>query len=205
MVKAINHIIGNLVFILALIRLKNSPSFKIKKNLVKNEIKESNKKATQQHDDLILSIIAIEDRRYFNHKGVDFYSVIRASLKNLSFRKSRIEGASTIVQQLIRSITNEREISFKGKINEIMLAILINEDFNKTEILKAYTDLYVFNSCVGINNLCMIEKYNTENLTIHDYAELAARFKYPNITKTNYIKFLKRVRTIERKITLNNN
>jgi membrane peptidoglycan carboxypeptidase len=93
-------------------------------------------------------LIQIEDRRFFQHKGIDIYSISRAFIKNTI--TNRLEGASTITQQLVRNITNEREIALKRKIKEIVLATLIDNYFSKNEILFAYVSTYRFMNCVGI-------------------------------------------------------
>jgi len=80
-----------------------------------------------------------------------------------------------------------------------MLAVLISMEFSKNEIMFAYLNTYNFNNCVGVCSLCSMENYDIENLSYNDAAQIAARFKYPSITKSNYIKYLKRVRTIEKK------
>jgi len=104
-------------------------------------------------------------------------------MKNL-VRANRIdEGASTINQQLIRNITNDREVKFKRKFNEVLLAVLIDNEFTKGEILNAYVSLYEFNSCKGISDFCRVEKYDLTKLSIHDCFELAARFKYQTLTE----------------------
>jgi penicillin-binding protein 2A len=151
-------------------------------------------------DHLIYSLILIEDRRFFEHKGVDVYAIIRAITKNVTTK--RIEGASTIVQQLIRNITNEREIKINRKLKEIVFASLLDKEFSKDKILTAYLNTYQFKNSSGIFAFCQNENYNLDSLTKNQSAEIAARFKYPTITKDNYIKYLKRVRTIEKMQTL---
>ena len=200
MVNIINQIAGRIVLFTALIRTSTSPSFKVKLIKIKNEIEMSNSMVVDFPSRLTSPLVEIEDKRFFFHKGIDFYSIMRAILKSIT--STRLEGASTIGQQLIRSITNERDLKLKRKINEIMLSVLIDNSFSKAEILKAYVNLYMFNSSIGIYNLCNKEKYDTFNLTKQDCAELAARFKYPHLNKNNYVRFLKRVRTIEKKTML---
>lgn len=125
---------------------------------------------------------------------------MRAILKNAL--TNRIEGASTIVQQLVRNIIDEREIKVGRKIKEIMLATLIDKEFSKTEMIFAYLETYRFGNCTGLSNLCKNENYDINSLSRTDSAQIAARLKYPTVNKSNYIKYLKRVRTIE-KITAN--
>lgn len=194
MINAFNSIGGKVVLLIALLVLKKSSSTKLKLKTIKNNINK-NKEKIAIPDILIASIIRIEDKRFYNHNGIDIYSITRAVYKNLTTK--RLEGASTIVQQLVRNTTNERSITFKRKINEIFLAILIDKQFSKNEIIIAYLETYNFGKSIGINSLCLNEKYFLNTLSNYEVAQITARLKYPNLNKTNYIKFLKRVRTIE--------
>jgi membrane carboxypeptidase/penicillin-binding protein len=200
-INVTNYIAGFFIRIIALMILFFKKSFRTKFKALKEKIASVNKEQIQLPQHLYVSIIEIEDRRYFYHMGVDMYSILRAIFKNLT--TIRLEGASTIVQQLVRNITNEREIRIKRKIKEVLLASLINGAFSKNEILYAYITTYRFNNCTGILTFCQIEKYNIEELTINESAQIAARFKFPTINKSNYVKYLKRVRTIEIKTITN--
>lgn len=200
MIREVNYLTGYTIRIAALIKLKTSQSYRNKFTIIKNKLVEVNKKKKKLPKQLIDSIVIIEDRRYFQHLGIDFYSIIRAVYKNIT--TNRIEGASTIVQQLVRNTIEEREIRIKRKVNEIMLATLINKEFTKEEILYAYLDTYKFVNYIGVFNFCLKENYNINKLSFNETAEIAARIKYPLITKSNYIKYLKRVRTIQK--TMNN-
>jgi membrane carboxypeptidase/penicillin-binding protein len=199
MVGIINYLSGNLILILALIRMKVSVSFLLKLTIIKNKVIFLNEKKEKLPKILIISILEIEDKRYFQHKGIDVYSILRAIFKNIT--SNRIEGASTITQQMVRNITNDREIKITRKISELMLATLINKMYSKNEILVTYLETYLFNNCVGIINFCENEKYDIESLSINECAQISGRLKYPNLNRGNYIKYLKRVRTIEIKTT----
>jgi len=194
MINAFNSIGGKVVLLIALLVLKKSSSTKLKLKTIRNNINK-NKEKIAIPDILIASIIRIEDKRFYNHNGIDIYSITRAVYKNLTTK--RLEGASTIVQQLVRNTTNERSITFKRKINEIFLATLIDKQFSKNEIIIAYLETYNFGKSIGINSLCLNEIYLLNTLSNYEVAQITARLKYPNLNKTNYIKFLKRVRTIE--------
>lgn len=84
-----------------------------------------------------------------------------------------------------------------------MLATLIDKEFSKTEIIYAYLETYRFGNFIGIIELCKNENYKINSLSHYEYAQIAARLKYPTINKLNYIKYLKRVRTVE--ILMHNN
>lgn len=179
-----------------------SPSLKLQFTFIKQTISKSSEQIKNIPNHLTNSLILIEDKRFRQHYGVDLYAILRAIIRNTTTK--RLEGASTIVQQLIRNITNEREISIKRKMKEIILASLIDKVYSKDEILFAYFDTYRFENCIGIFTFCKFENYNLDNLSVNQAAEIAAGFKYPILRKANYIKYLKRVRIIEIKTTPNN-
>ena len=196
MIQIANYITAKSLRIVALFLLKFRSSFASKYYRVKIIICEESK--YQSHNFIIKIIpyvLCIEDRRYYSHYGIDVYSIIRATYKCLFTNK--LEGASTILQQLIRNILDEREVSAKRKLNEIFIAVLINEDFSKDEIIYAYLNTYKFIKYKGVIDLCLNENYDINKLSTCQYAQIAARLKYPSITKNNYSKYLKRVRTIE--------
>ena len=85
---------------------------------------------------MINAIISIEDRRFFEHPGIDIIGVIRAALKNLTGQSH--EGASTITMQVARNFFLSSERTLKRKINEILLAIKIEKNLSKEEILGLY-------------------------------------------------------------------
>lgn len=82
------------------------------------------------------AVIAVEDIRFYDHNGVDFRRLVGAFASNLS--SSKVEGGSTITQQLIKNrlLTNER--SYKRKLQEAYLAMQLEEKYTKDEILEWY-------------------------------------------------------------------
>lgn len=89
------------------------------------------------------AVIAIEDDRFYQHRGVDLRGFTRAMWRNLLAREVR-EGGSTITQQLARSIflTQKREVS--RKVAEMMLAVEIERRLTKAEILERYLNQVYF-------------------------------------------------------------
>ncbi|MAS00139.1 MAG: penicillin-binding protein 1A [Nitrosomonadales bacterium] len=87
---------------------------------------------------MINAILSIEDRRFFEHPGIDFIGITRAAIKNI-LGKSH-EGASTITMQVARNFFLTSEKTFKRKINEILLAIKIERTLSKEEILELYVN-----------------------------------------------------------------
>ena len=88
---------------------------------------------------LVDTLIAVEDRAFYNHFGIDPKGILRAALANL--RAGRIEqGASTLTQQLVKNffLTNERTV--ERKVNEVLMALLVEWHYSKEEILEAYSN-----------------------------------------------------------------
>ena len=85
---------------------------------------------------MINAILAIEDRRFFEHPGIDFIGIARAALKNITGKSH--EGASTITMQVARNFFLTSEKTLKRKANEILLAIKIERTLSKEEILELY-------------------------------------------------------------------
>ena len=91
------------------------------------------------------AIIAVEDRKFYSHWGVDALGLLRAMLANL--RAGRIvEGASTITQQLARNLFTMFDVSMSRKIKEAILAIKIERMYSKDEILEMYLNQINFGS-----------------------------------------------------------
>ena len=90
----------------------------------------------QISDVAVKAAIVSEDKKFYEHKGFQLKSLVRAALQ--SFRRGRVEGTSTITQQLIKNaiLTNERALTRKAK--ELILAYQIENTFSKDEILKMY-------------------------------------------------------------------
>lgn len=82
------------------------------------------------------AIISVEDIRFYDHNGVDLRRLIGAFVSNLS--SSKVEGGSTITQQLVKNklLTNER--SYKRKLQEASLAMELEKKYDKSQILEAY-------------------------------------------------------------------
>ena len=100
---------------------------------------------TQIDPKLINAIIAVEDARFYEHSGVDYYGVIRALINNLT--GGRLEGASTITQQFVRNtiLANEMdEISVKRKVREAYIATQLEDMYSKDEILLMYLNTVNF-------------------------------------------------------------
>ena len=88
-------------------------------------------------DELITTLIEVEDRAYFQHFGINPLAIARAFVKNLVAGRV-VEGGSTITQQLVKNyfFTNER--SYERKLKEIFMAISMNHRYSKEQVLEAY-------------------------------------------------------------------
>lgn len=101
---------------------------------------EANRKNVTLHQispNLKRAVLAIEDSNFFQHKGINPYSIGRAIVVN--YRSGGVvEGASTLTMQLVKNIFLNRERTYNRKISEAVLAIRIEQVFNKDEILEMY-------------------------------------------------------------------
>jgi penicillin-binding protein 1A len=98
---------------------------------------------------LVDAIIALEDRRFMSHWGVDPWGILRAGLVNLKAGRN-VEGGSTITQQLAKNLFLTREKTFRRKLKEALLSLQIEKRFTKTEILEMYfNQVYFGNGAYG--------------------------------------------------------
>ena len=91
------------------------------------------------------ALIAIEDRRFHNHFGIDPLGLVRASVKNILAGRV-VEGGSTITQQLAKNLFLKPERTFKRKIQEVVLSFWLEAKFSKNEILEIYLNRVYFGS-----------------------------------------------------------
>jgi len=131
---------------------------------------------------VINSFLVAEDKNFYNHIGIDFTGIIRAAKRNLNNLGGRPEGASTITQQVAKNFFLSREVSYKRKIKEILLALRIEQILDKNRILELYLNqIYLGFRSYGIAaaSLNYFNKSLNE-LNISEAAFLAALPKAPN-------------------------
>jgi penicillin-binding protein 1A len=92
--------------------------------------------------------IAIEDRRFYKHEGVDYEGVIRAAVKNFASRKT-VQGGSTITMQLVRTLYISRERTYERKIREAKLAEELENEHSKEWILDKYLNSVPYGTVGG--------------------------------------------------------
>ena len=103
-------------------------------------------------ENLINAFIAIEDKRFFEHNGVDWYRSLGA-MANYLFRFEGKFGASTITQQLIKNITGKDELSIERKVREMIWALELEKEFSKEEILELYLNVInLSDNCYGVGS-----------------------------------------------------
>jgi len=86
---------------------------------------------------LVPMLLAVEDRAFLRHQGVDPFAVLRAILANLRAGDT-VQGGSTLTQQLVKNLFLTRERSLKRKVNEALMALLLELRYSKQEILETY-------------------------------------------------------------------
>ena len=93
--------------------------------------------------DLVHAVIAIEDRRFYYHHGIDLRGILRAASHDLR-GDGRLEGASTITQQLVRMSYLSPERSLRRKVQEVILALWLETRLSKDQILARYLNTAYF-------------------------------------------------------------
>lgn len=124
-------------------------------------------------------ILILEDRKFFWHNGMDVKACIREFLRMVTLRPHG--GASTIDMQFVRTATGFRERTFRRKLYEIFLAVLIQTKFKKLAILRSYLACAYFGSHLyGLQTVSRkLYKKSPKELGFHEAAEVAAMLVYP--------------------------
>lgn len=127
------------------------------------------------------AVIAVEDRRFYEHGGVDFRGLLRAVFVNI--RDLRLsQGGSTLTQQLAKNLFLTPERTFKRKIQEVMLAVWLEQRFTKDQILTIYLNrVYLGAGTYGVDAASRhyFGKPATE-ATLYESALLAGLLKAPS-------------------------
>jgi penicillin-binding protein 1A len=135
----------------------------------------------QMTQDIRDAVVAIEDRRFYEHSGVDLRSIVRAAAVDLSHGEV-IEGGSTITQQLVKNLYTGDAQSLRRKIEEAALAMQMEQRFTKDDILTSYLNtVYFGEGAYGIE--AAAETYfgvHANELTLSGSATLAGLITSPN-------------------------
>jgi penicillin-binding protein 1A len=132
-------------------------------------------------DHLIKATLATEDRRFFEHFGVDFIGTARALFENARANEV-VQGGSTISQQLAKNLFLSSERSLTRKLKEVFLAFLLESRFTKRQILKLYLDrAYLGGGAFGVEaaSLFYFGK-SVREINLAEAALIAGLFKAPS-------------------------
>lgn len=127
------------------------------------------------------AVLAIEDRRFYSHWGLDPVGIARAMAVNV-VQGGFVQGGSTITQQLAKNLFLSRERTLKRKIQEAMLAVWMETKLSKKEILSAYLNrVYLGSGAYGIDAAARIY-FNkpAKQLTVREAATIAGLLKAPS-------------------------
>ena len=145
---------------------------------------------------VINSFLSAEDKNFFSHPGIDAKGILRAVIKNLKniSQNKRLEGASTITQQVAKNFLLTNEVSMKRKIKEAILAFRIERAYTKERILELYLNqIYLGQGAYGIAAASL--EYFDKSIKELGYSEAALLaalpkapskynpYKYPDVAK----------------------
>ena len=127
------------------------------------------------------AFVAVEDARFYQHMGVDPRGILRAAWSNVT-GGGVAEGGSTITQQLAKNALLSQERTMKRKIQEAFLALQIERQYTKHEILEMYVNhIYFGQGAYGVQTAAKVYfNKNAEDLSLAECAMLAGIPKSPN-------------------------
>ena len=132
-------------------------------------------------DSMKNAVIAIEDHRFYQHHGVDYIGITRALIRDIKAR-GMVEGGSTITQQLTKNTLLTSQKTLKRKVDEVFLAMQIERQYSKQEILQMYLNqIYFGDGAWGIKHAA--RNYfakDVMDLSISESALLAGLIKAPS-------------------------
>lgn len=144
-------------------------------------------------DFVIQTTLTAEDRKFYEHRGIDFRGIVRAFLVNVTTRR-RAQGASTITQQLVKNaiLTNER--TYSRKMKELILALALERRYTKDEIIQLYLNEIPYGSTnYGIESASRAYfNKSVQELTLAEAATLAALPRAPSTYLNNPDRLLAR-------------
>lgn len=125
------------------------------------------------------AFIVIEDKRFEQHKGVDWLSTIKVTIQY--FTGQGMRGASTITQQVIKNVTENDDVTIQRKAQEILKALNLEKKYDKTEILEMYLNIInLSQGCYGVGAAAYTYfGKEVKDLTLIESAALACITQYP--------------------------
>lgn len=133
------------------------------------------------HDYTCSAFVAVEDKRFYTHNGIDYKRVAGAIVHNLKSGGYK-EGASTISQQLIKNTHLNNNKTLTRKVNEMLLARELEKNYSKHDILEMYLNtIYFGRNAYGIESASNVYfNKSAKDLTVSESAILAGMIKAPN-------------------------
>ena len=152
-------------------------------------------KFSEIRPETVSAFLAVEDRKFYEHHGVNYKRIVGAALRNIASLSFR-EGGSTISQQLIKNTHLSGEKTFRRKFAELRLTRELEKRYTKEEILELYLNSIYFGKCgCGIANASRGYYGKTPaELTLAEGASLAGIIRSPSLYSPylHYEKFLSR-------------
>lgn len=126
------------------------------------------------------AIVCIEDERFYYHNGVDFIGTAKA-VGNYVVGKKNAPGGSTITQQLVKNLTDNRDVKWQRKVTEILRALNVESTTSKEDILEMYLNtVYFGNGCYGVKSAAKVYfGKNPQDLTLLECASIAGLTQNP--------------------------
>ncbi len=127
---------------------------------------------------LVYATVAIEDKRFFQHSGVDWLRSMKASA-NLFLGGNSTYGASTVTQQLVKNLTNDNEVTVRRKLVEIFRALEMEKQYSKEDIMEWYLNtIYLGEQAYGVRTAAYT--YFGKDVSELDLAECASLIAITN-------------------------
>jgi len=129
------------------------------------------------------AIVSIEDKRFWDHEGVDWKRTIGAVFNELTNFWGNTQGGSTITQQLVKNLTRDDDMSYMRKVREIVRASQLEKEYHKSVILECYINTVHFgNGCDGIETAAKFYfGKEAKDLSLLECASLAATIRTPGV------------------------
>jgi len=154
---------------------------------------------------VINAFLSAEDKNFFSHPGVDAKGLLRAIVRNISniLKSKRLEGASTITQQVAKNFLLTNEVSFNRKLKEAILAFRIERALSKERILELYLNqIYLGQGSYGVASASI--EYFDKSINELDYSQTALLAALPKApSRYNPYKNIKLAK-FRRNLVLNN-